>query len=573
MKTNWRFLSVAVLFACMGAAVGQGNLNPSGAPAPTMKTLVEVEPRTHINSLPYTITNSGSYYLAGNLSGVSGISVQANNVSLDLAGFALNGLAGSGAGIQVSAGVKNLSVVNGSIQGWTGDGIAAASASACRFEQLRILDNGGAGLRSGASALVTGCTILNNGGDGLVAAAASRLNGNTLGNNGTNTTSAGLRVSGSGSRVEANHVIGGAGKGFAIDSAGNLIVRNSANNTGASPYTIVAGNDYGQIISPGANFTNDVPWANFGSIVCGNGLLEPGETCDDGNTTNGDGCSAACASQSGYVCVGEPSVCNTVCGDGITAGGEQCDDGNINSNDGCSSTCQSEGCVTAQDCPGVDTECQTRFCMGGVCGMNFVAAGTLVMSQTAGDCQRNVCDGSGNIVSTVDNMDIADDGNQCTADFCNNGSPVHQPAAMNSPCSQNGGSVCNSTGNCVECNSASQCPGSDTGCQTRTCNANNCGMFFAAAGTSCSAAACMGNILFPSDTCDGFGLCVDQGSVNCSPYLCSGGSCSTFCSSDANCVSTHYCSGGACVAKKASGQSCNGNNECQSNVCNGNVCQ
>jgi cysteine-rich repeat protein len=28
--------------------------------------------------------------------------------------------------------------------------------------------------------------------------------------------------------------------------------------------------------------------------ICGNGLLEPGETCDDGNTTSGDGCSAAC---------------------------------------------------------------------------------------------------------------------------------------------------------------------------------------------------------------------------------------------------------------------------------------
>jgi cysteine-rich repeat protein len=28
---------------------------------------------------------------------------------------------------------------------------------------------------------------------------------------------------------------------------------------------------------------------------CGNGTLEPGETCDDGNQTNGDGCSSTCA--------------------------------------------------------------------------------------------------------------------------------------------------------------------------------------------------------------------------------------------------------------------------------------
>ena len=32
-------------------------------------------------------------------------------------------------------------------------------------------------------------------------------------------------------------------------------------------------------------------------IECGNGLLEPGENCDDGNTVTGDGtCSADCSS-------------------------------------------------------------------------------------------------------------------------------------------------------------------------------------------------------------------------------------------------------------------------------------
>ena len=37
--------------------------------------------------------------------------------------------------------------------------------------------------------------------------------------------------------------------------------------------------------------------------VCGNGVVEPaaGETCDDGNTTAGDGCSATCADGSGFV--------------------------------------------------------------------------------------------------------------------------------------------------------------------------------------------------------------------------------------------------------------------------------
>ena len=45
------------------------------------------------------------------------------------------------------------------------------------------------------------------------------------------------------------------------------------------------------------------------STVCGNGLVEPGETCDDGNASAGDGCSATCQVEAGYECTGAPSVC------------------------------------------------------------------------------------------------------------------------------------------------------------------------------------------------------------------------------------------------------------------------
>ena len=34
--------------------------------------------------------------------------------------------------------------------------------------------------------------------------------------------------------------------------------------------------------------------------VCGDGILDPGEECDDGNTNDGDGCSSDC--QSSEVC-------------------------------------------------------------------------------------------------------------------------------------------------------------------------------------------------------------------------------------------------------------------------------
>jgi cysteine-rich repeat protein len=58
---------------------------------------------------------------------------------------------------------------------------------------------------------------------------------------------------------------------------------------------------------------------------CGNGVLDGGEACDDGNQIDGDGCDANCTP--------------TGCGNGIQTDGEECDDGNVNDGDCCSSSC------------------------------------------------------------------------------------------------------------------------------------------------------------------------------------------------------------------------------------------
>lgn len=68
------------------------------------------------------------------------------------------------------------------------------------------------------------------------------------------------------------------------------------------------------------------------SFACGDGIVSGSETCDDGNTTASDGCSASCAAESGYTCSGAPSSCSTSCGDSIIAGSETCDNGGSNSN-------------------------------------------------------------------------------------------------------------------------------------------------------------------------------------------------------------------------------------------------
>jgi len=88
--------------------------------------------------------------------------------------------------------------------------------------------------------------------------------------------------------------------------------------------------------------TTDLPAANpdLPSAACGNGLLEPGETCDDGNTVAGDECSRLCQIEKPACPLG--TACLIVCGDGILHSSETCDDGNTTSGDGCSSTCLTE---------------------------------------------------------------------------------------------------------------------------------------------------------------------------------------------------------------------------------------
>src|SRR5678815_1618363 len=96
----------------LSTVLAQGPLTPPGAPAPSMKTLDQIEPRTPISSVPFTISAPGSYYVTTNLTaGVdqNGIIVAADNVTLDLNGFTLFGGGGtSGEGISTSGARTNI---------------------------------------------------------------------------------------------------------------------------------------------------------------------------------------------------------------------------------------------------------------------------------------------------------------------------------------------------------------------------------------------------------------------------------------------------------------------------------
>jgi hypothetical protein len=133
------------------------------------------------------------------------------------------------------------------------------------------------------------------------------------------------------------------------------------------------------------------------------------------------------------------------------------------------------GCALASDCAGTDTECQVRVCTSeGECTVNNTAAGTATTSQTAGDCKKNQCDGSGNIVIANDDADLPNDSNVCTADTCTAGTLGHSNVDARTACGS--ALMCDGLGACVSCIAATDCPGSDTDCQKRTCTAGTCGV-------------------------------------------------------------------------------------------------
>lgn len=150
------------------AAGAAGPLTPpSGVPQSTGPTMLEVEPRTSIASLPFVITEPGSYYLMGDLEGKSGIQIQASGVTLDLNGFTLRGVDASTPGVTVQAGVTNTTIQNGLIEGWAGDGVNAPNADTGLIAAVTAAGNAGDGFDLGDNWVVVNALATDNGGSGI----------------------------------------------------------------------------------------------------------------------------------------------------------------------------------------------------------------------------------------------------------------------------------------------------------------------------------------------------------------------------------------------------------------------
>jgi len=176
--------ALTLVAAGWGGLLFAGPINPPAGPvASTYKTLTEAEPRTAINltTTPgdadslFKITQRGSYYLTGNITGVAGrhgIEIVASGVTLDLMGFDLSGIPGMGAFDGVSATVNSLTDItirNGSVRNWGDEGVDLGSnfADNSAVIDVRASGNIGNGITISTGCTITGCTAFGNIGNGI----------------------------------------------------------------------------------------------------------------------------------------------------------------------------------------------------------------------------------------------------------------------------------------------------------------------------------------------------------------------------------------------------------------------
>ena len=167
---------------------------------------------------------------------------------------------------------------------------------------------------------------------------------------------------------------------------------------------------------------------------CGNGNVDPGEQCDDGNAASGDCCSPACqlepegqACDDGLFCTLDSTCSQGAC---LARSLRACTDGNGCTADRCdepTAQCVFDAAVlTGAACDDGSACTQQDACGAGAC------QGQPVVCDDGNGCTADTCDPASGCRAT--NLDGAgcDDGNGCTdADVCSagacGGSPVCGP--------------------------------------------------------------------------------------------------------------------------------------------------
>jgi len=264
-----------------------------------------------------------------------------------------------------------------------------------------------------------------------------------------------------------------------------------------------------------------------------------------------------------------PTTCGSaVCGNGVVEAGEQCDDGGTQPGDCCSATCQFEA-ATTQCRPSAGSCDVAEFCSGtsGSCPVNEFDPGlcddgsfcTVGRACVAGSCT----DGSP--------RDCSASGDQCNSGVCNEVTDTcePQPANQGGVCSDGNaatvGDVC-SAGTCagvdlcagVVCGGADQCHAAGT-CDPQTGACSNPVSLEGVAcddgdastvGDVCSAGTCAGVDLCAGVVCTAADACHEAGTCNPQTGACSNPASpdGTACDDGDATTAGDVCSAGICTA-------------------------
>lgn len=234
-----QILGLAVCLLGLGAqAFAQGSLTPPGAPAPTMKSLQDIydavttgpiavnSTNTPGNSaVIYIISQPGSYYLTTNITGEvgrDGIQITTASVTLNLNGFSVRGVPGSGSGIFASSVADRVTVANGTVTGWGSYGVYLRNESL--VADVKAQNNTSFGIRTNYYCIIRNCVARGNQSDGI------RSEGNAVitGCVSTGNSSNGITIGGSGGEVSGCDSYNNGSSGISAGAGGGWVIRNNS---------------------------------------------------------------------------------------------------------------------------------------------------------------------------------------------------------------------------------------------------------------------------------------------------------------------------------------------------------
>lgn len=299
---------------------------------------------------------------------------------------------------------------------------------------------------------------------------------------------------------------------------------------------------------------------------CGDGAVDAGEACDDGNNLSNDGCDRDCTASAGS------------CGNGAIDGAfsiEECDDGNNADGDGCSALCDLELCGNGDlnlgwdeicddggESAACDDDCTLAVCgdeevnatvgeecdeglandstvpdacgdgsgLRGACQLPFCGDAVTDSGEECDDagesvpCDTNCTDascGDGDLNAT--RGETCDDGNADDDDSCPSANPDGDLTAsghcITATCGD--GFVCSDVDTCTtglngdpeECDTSGESVSCDDDCSLPACGDGNLNTFNTAAPATAAGEVCDDGDLVSGDGCDG----------NCTVTACGNG--------------------------------------------------